>query len=106
MMEWNVYFADINRLNIYSLNVFKHQGFYNSLKNDINICSFDKNEFEKKLNKNCIYYFSAKCEFEIILTCNPEWDRFNKKKIDIYDQLRMNWDKFVNYVWDNKDEFI
>ena len=51
-----------------------------------------------------MYYFWSKCEYEIIVTCNPEWDRFKKEKIDVYDQLQLNWNKFVDYIWENKNE--
>ena len=27
----------------------------------------------------------------------------NKAKIDIYDQVMINWDKFVEYVWENRN---
>lgn len=101
MLEWNVYFADINKLKILVFNVFNHQAFYNDLKYELNGIN-DKLDFERILERNCLYYFGAKCEYEIILTCCPEWDRFNKGKIDIYNQLQLNWNKFVNYVWENR----
>lgn len=101
MLEWNVYFADINKSRILILNIFKHQGFYNSLQNELKNIN-DKYEFEKILRNNCLYYFCAKCEFEIILTCCPEWDRFHKDTVSIYDQLTINWDKFVDYIWENR----
>lgn len=27
--------------------------------------------------------------------------RFKDKKIDVYDQIQMNWDVFADYVWTN-----
>ena len=29
---------------------------------------------------------------------------YNKAKIDVYDQVIMNWGKFVEFCWDNKKE--
>lgn len=30
----------------------------------------------------------------------------NKAKIDIYDQVMFSWNRFVNYVWDNRKELL
>lgn len=30
----------------------------------------------------------------------------NKAKIDIYDQVMFEWDKFVDYCWDNKKKLL
>ena len=30
----------------------------------------------------------------------------NKAKSDIYEQVMMNWDKFVDYCWNNKKELL
>lgn len=30
----------------------------------------------------------------------------NKAKIDIYDQVMFNWDKFVDWCWDNKKKLL
>ena len=53
-----------------------------------------------------MYYFWSKCEYEIIITCWPKWDKFKEEKIDVYSQLNLNWDKFVNYIWENKKEIL
>lgn len=46
-----------------------------------------------------MYYFWSKCEWEIILSDFPPSDRFKKKKVDVYEQVMLNWDKFINYLW-------
>ena len=49
-----------------------------------------------------MYYFWSKCEYEIILS--PWTGRADDIKIDIYDQIMMNFDRFVGYVWSFKPE--
>ena len=44
------------------------------------------------------YCFWAKCEYEMIVTGWPQ--QKNEKKVDIYEQLRLNWDRFVKAFWD------
>lgn len=76
------------------------------------------------------YYYWSKSEYETVITTWPpyieseELDRLNKEKhereirnrpfyrdavnlttrykIDIYTQIMMNWDRFIDYIWNNK----
>lgn len=54
-------------------------------------------EFADGLKKYLMYYMWSKCEYEIILS--PWTGRADDIKIDIYDQIMMNFGRFVNYVW-------
>lgn len=105
MLEWNVYIGDINKRRITIFNVFEHYSFYKDLKKEIKIYK-NIEEFADRLRRIVMYYFWSKCEYEIILTCCPSWDKFKEEKIDVYSQLDLNWDKFVNYIWDNKKEIL
>ena len=105
MLESNVYIGDINKRRITTFNVFEHYSFYKDLKKEIKIYK-NIEEFSDRLRRIVMYYFWSKCEYEIILTCWPSWDKFKEEKIDVYSQLDLNWDKFVNYIWDNKKEIL
>lgn len=105
MLEWNVYIDDINKRKIIIFNVFKHYSFCEDLKEIIKKCKTIK-DFSTELKRICMYYFWSKCEYEIILTCFPKWDKFKEEKIDVYSQLNLNWDKFVNYIWENKNKIL
>lgn len=92
-------------------------------------------EFNERVRRECLYYFWGKCEWEVVLTSWPpyitveEIDRLNKEvedhvknwesparvvspnldidmKIDVYDQLQLNWNIFLQYVKDHKKEII
>lgn len=53
--------------------------------------------YEQILDRNCMYYYWSKCEWEIIVSAWPPRDG-SDKKIDVYSQLKANWDKFKNIV--------
>lgn len=99
-MEWNVYYHDSNAKKIIEWNIFKHGSFrketYDLLKSDLN-----KEEFIEKLKRSLMYYFWSKSGYEVLIL--PWIGEAENIKIDIYDQIMMNWDKFVNYVWSNKE---
>lgn len=95
-MEWYVYYHDSNAKKIIKWNVFEHGTF----KNEINKLlkeKVNKEEFAERLKRELMYYFWSRCEYEIILS--PWTGEGDDIKIDIYDQIAMNWDKFVDYVW-------
>ena len=116
-MEWNVYYVNMNTQKIETLNVFNHYGFWEDIKK---ICR----EFNTKTT--FVYFFWCRFESETVITTFPpqitpeEFDRLsaidNKsrhtygvnlkrgKKIDIYSQLNLNWNHFIEYIWNNKEK--
>lgn len=129
-LEWNVYISDFNSKKIKTYNIFNHGSFAEDVKKlckeDIT-----KEEFSEKLRKCVQYRYWSKAEWEIILTSWPpyidekELDRLNTEheeyktkwghspyaldvrptvgeKIDVYDQVMLNWSAFIDYVWNNK----
>ena len=59
----------------------------------------NKEEFANRLDSVMRFYFWSKCEHGVIIA--PWVGNAKEMKIDVYDQLHMNWDKFVDYVWDD-----
>lgn len=53
---------------------------------------------EKQLDRQCMYYFWAKCEYEVIVSAWPPKDG-SDRQIDIYTQLKENWDIFKELVF-------
>ena len=119
-LTWNVYRYNINHNTIYVFNVFTHYSFAKDVL-DIMNRNLSYDEFSKELNSVALYYFCSKSEHEIVITSFPpyidkkEINRItsecdmhpyrtnvnldNGMKVDIYQQLKLNWDHFVNYVW-------
>jgi len=61
-----------------------------------------KEKFADRLDSVMRFYFWSKCEHEVIIA--PWVGDAKEIKIDVYDQLHMNWDKFVDYVWNFKED--
>lgn len=99
-MEWYVYYHDPNAREIISWNIFMHRTFTTEVE-ELLKDNLSRKEFDALLERKLMYYFWAKCEYEVVLT---SWVGLaNNIKIDIYNQVMMNWDKFSNYVWSLKD---
>lgn len=105
-MKWNVFYYDINRKKVDVFNIFEHSGFVKYVKKAIKEHK-NKEEFAKQLRSELMYYFWAKAEWEIIISPWVGGDREKDAvKIDVHDQVMLNWDLFVDYVWDNKKELL
>lgn len=103
-MKWNVYFHDFNKNKIVTYNIFKHCKFNEDIQKLIKN-NYSKEEFKERLKRELMYFFWSKCEYEIIIS---PWVGRNKEeaevKIDIYDQVMLNFDRFVDYCWSFKEE--
>lgn len=97
-MIWNVYRYDVNKKRIYRYNVFNHGGFKEAVER-----AYTENEenfegFAEAVRRHLQYYFWSKAEHEVIIS---PWigDEKAAIKVDIYDQIIQNWDKFILYIW-------
>ena len=120
-LEWNVFLHDFNSNKIIVFNVFNHGRFLNDLYKLKKETDFKK--FSEEIRNLIIYYYWSKCEYETIITSFPsyiskeELNRIKNEdvkyrtcvnleceiKVDVYDQIMLNWDKFINYLWNNKN---
>lgn len=97
-LEWNIFYYDSNAKEIKVLNVFNHGRYRKDVEDLLHKCT-DINDFSDKLKSITMYYFWAKCEWETIIY---PWVGDDKaaKKIDVFWQLKNNWDRFVEYLWE------
>jgi hypothetical protein len=105
MLEWNVYVGDFNGKRIETDNVFDHAGFVRDCQETYKKHKDDKGAFLEAVRRSLMYYFWSKCEWEIIISHWPPRKDAQDLKIDVYDQVMLNWPIFSEYVWNNRDEF-
>ena len=108
---WNVYMEDFNGKCIKVFNVFNHWTFHESLKKELKKYKNEDQvaQLEEEVRMWARYCFWSKCEYEIILTSWPprrEDSGFKDKKIDIFDQLCLNWDSFFQYILEHKRNIL
>ena len=129
-MIWNVYRNNFNTKKIEVFNIFDHISFLESIKKILKQTQ-NKKEFSENIRKELLYYFWSKYEYEVIITSFPvyinqkELNKINSDnnsnsnnktkisiepdvgiKVDIYSQVMNNFDIFVDYIWNNKQEFL
>lgn len=97
-LEWNIFYYDSNAKEIKVSNVFDHDHYKADVEDLLHKCT-DMNDFSDKLKSITAYYFWAKYEWETIISPMSE-DKKAAKKIDVFWQLKNNWDRFVEYLWE------
>lgn len=102
MLTWNVYYENFNTRRIETHNVFNHYRFWEDCIKNVKKNKDNKEAFEKQLKQDLQYYYWSKSEWEIILSAWPSRKDFDEEKIDVFDQIYLNWDKFADYVWENR----
>lgn len=103
-IEWNVFYYNINRNKIDTYNIFEHESFVRYVKEAINEHK-NKEKFEQQLKSELQYYFGEKCEWEILLS---PWvsDEKVAVQINVYEQVMLNFNVFVDYVWKHKKDIL
>ena len=56
--------------------------------------------YAPELRHELMYHFWSRCEYEVLI---KEWcGREAERKVDIYEQLMLNWDRFIDYCWSQR----
>ena len=94
---WNVYIYNINSGKIEIYNIFEHGTFFKYYIEALEK-SATKEAFADKIKSELRYYFWAKCEWEIEIV---DWlgAQKNGLKTDVFKQIMLNFNAFVDYAW-------
>lgn len=94
----NIFWYDFNAKEIKVVNVFNHGRYKSDVEGLFNKCT-DMEDFSDKLLSVTSYYFWPKCEWETVIY---SWvgDETSAKKVYVFWQLKNNWSRFVEYLWE------
>jgi len=99
-MHWFVYVEDVNAREIIVYDVFSHGRFAEDVRKAYKKHRMDFDAFTEKVRGSLFYYYRSKCEWEVIVGSWVASDRIPERKVDVYDQVMLNWDVFIKYVWE------
>lgn len=101
-LVWNVFYHSVNADEICVSNVFKHSGFMADIDKAFKKCK-TKEKFAEALQHSLMYYFWSKCEWEVLISPWVGGKGTKEIKVDVYWQIRNNWEIFVDYVWNSRN---
>jgi len=102
-MEWYVYISDRNS-GIGAHNIFDHYRFVQDCKDALKKYGSDKAGFVEEIEKALFYYYWGKYEWETVISEFSSNPKPKELKIDVYDQVMLNRERFAEYVWEHRAE--
>ncbi len=99
---WNVYYRSFNEHRIKVFNIFDHIDFSDKFEK-IRKKKLSKNEFAEEVKSILFYHFNSKYEYEVIIGALSDHRSEDEEiKVDIYSQVMLNWDVFIDYIYQFK----
>lgn len=98
-LHWHVFVDDFNRKRIVEYDIFEHYSFAEDVREAYRKHRDDFDAFAEKVRGLLLYYYWSKCEWEVVVGSWVSGDRVPKRKVDVYEQVMLNWDVFIGYVW-------
>lgn len=104
---WKVYKENFNQKCIEERNIFDHDEFWDmcqiiwiNVHNHSSDFNTQWEEFKTRIRYELHYFFWRKSQWEIILTTIfTDATDFKNMKIDAYSQIMMNYNRFIEYLW-------
>ena len=106
-VEWNAYYYNYNSRKVETHNVFNHWRFIEYSAKYIKKYKDDPKALEEQIRRELMYYYWSKYEWEVIVapfTSNPKEEE--EKKLDVYEQVMLNWNIFFEYFWEHRKEIL
>ena len=105
-LTWNVYVYNFNNRGIETRNILGKESVIirdvlEKAKSEYkeNVPDYDK--FKEEVRNVVMYYYWAKCEWEVIISAWPPNENAKEEKVDVYSQVMLNFDIFYNYIYTN-----
>lgn len=102
-VKWYVFRESRNSSQIINYNIFQHCKFVMECAQDIKKYKNDYFTLELRIKHKLQYYFWSKCEMEVIISDLSSTGRV-ERKVDIFEQVCLNWDVFYEYFWEHRNE--
>ena len=105
-LKWYVYRENFNSKHIEPFNVFEHGSFLEDTEENYKKNKNNFDVFSEQLQRDARYYFRSKCEWEILIKNWLTRDDIKARKVDVREQIMINYDHFLDYVWNNRSELL
>lgn len=97
-MEWFVYYYNMTNKVIEPYDIFKNVRLLGNVQQLLSMKT-DKSEFAEEVRKSLFYYYASKSEYEVLISAWCGGTGKETVKVDIYEQVRLNWGSFIDYLW-------
>ena len=96
VLEWNTILYDHDNIRIY--NVFNNAYFSEAITNIMHTPKLSRTEISDNIRRKAQWQFWGRCEYEHVISSWPPYDADKGYKVDVFEQLTLNWDRFIDYI--------
>ena len=96
VLEWNVILYEHDKIRIY--NVFNNAYFSEAITDIMHTPNLSRNEISELIERKARWQFWGRCEYEYIMSSWPPYKEDKGYKIDVFEQLTLNWGRFIDYI--------
>ena len=97
-MKWITIIYDNGEIKYF--NIFKNISFREAIEEIFRIPELSREDIEEQVKRKAQWQFWSRCEYEIILSEWPLSSKDESYKLDVFEQLEANWERFIDYVYD------
>ena len=97
-MKWNTIIYDNGKIKYF--NIFRNILFREAIEQIFRTPEQSREDIEEQVKKKAQWQFWGRCEYEIILSEWPSSPKDNSYKLDVFEQLEANWERFIDYIYD------
>lgn len=96
-LNWNTILYDGKKIRAY--NIFNNYLFSGAIEKLFNMPEVSFQDFDTYVRRKAQWQFWSRCEYEMLLNAWPTGPVDSEYKIDVFEQLELNWDRFIEYLW-------
>lgn len=96
-LKWNTILYDGNKVKVY--NVFNNRLFNEAIEKLFKTPEVSFHDFDEYVRRKAQWQFWSRTEYEMLLNAWPTGPVDKEYKIDVFEQLEFNWDRFIEYLW-------
>ena len=97
-MKWNTIVYDNGKIKYF--NIFRNTLFREAIEEIFRTPEQSREDIEEQVKRKAQWQFWSRCEYEIILSEWPPSPKDNNYKLDVFEQLEANWERFIDYIYD------
>ena len=98
MLKWNTIRYDNGKIEYF--NIFKNILFKEAIEEIFRTPEQSREEIEEKVKRKAQWQFWSRCEYEVIISEWPPSSKDKNYKLDVFEQLEANWERFMDYIYD------
>ena len=98
MLKWNTIIYNNGKIEYF--NIFRNILFREAIEEIFKTPEQSREEIEEQVKRKAQWQFWSRCEYEVMISEWPPSPKDKTYKLDVFEQLKANWERFIDYIYD------